>query len=159
GWSIAVLVREFSSLYRAYVRNEEPALPRLEIQYADYAVWQRQWLQGDLLQEQLAYWKKRLADVPVLDLPTDKPRSAIMGTKAGNHPVHLPAELTRKLKQLGRSEGVTVFMSLMAAFNAALSSFSGQKDIAVGSPVANREQLETEGLIGLFVNTLVLRTN
>ncbi len=155
GWSIGVLRRELSALY------EEPsrALPALPIQYADYAVWQRQWLQGEVLARQLGYWREKLADLSALELPTDRPRPAAQSYRGGRQALALSAELSAALKRLSRSERVTPYMLLLGAFKVLLARYSGQDDIAVGSPIAGRTQREIEGLIGFFVNTLVLRTD
>jgi len=157
GWSVGIMVREFRRLYEGYVEGIEPELPQLEIQYADYAVWQREWLNGQIIDRQLAYWKKQLADVPVLELPTRRLSKEGINHQADNVSVRVPSAITEKLKELNRREGITLFMSLLTAFNVSLSGFSGQKDLVIGTPVANRERTEVEALIGLFVNTLVLR--
>ncbi len=152
GWSMGILVREVLTLYGAHL-----PLPELPVQYADYALWQRDRLQGDLLQNELAYWREQLASLPALELPTDRPRPAIRSHRGSNRPVELGADLTAGLRRLARREGTTLFMILLAAFEALLARHSGQRDLAVGSPIAGREHLEIEGLIGFFVNTLVLR--
>ncbi|MGZ4857994.1 MAG: amino acid adenylation domain-containing protein [Candidatus Angelobacter sp.] len=159
GWSIGIMVREFSRLYEGYVECIEPELPQLEIQYADYALWQREWLNTQIIEKQLAYWKRQLADVAVLELPTKKPGQLTIDNHAENEVVRIPSAITEKLKELNRRESVTLFMSLLTAFSVTLSGFSGQKDLVLGTPVANRERTEVEGLIGLFVNTLVLRND
>ncbi|HEX8128481.1 MAG TPA: amino acid adenylation domain-containing protein [Pyrinomonadaceae bacterium] len=159
GWSMNVLMREVAACYEAFGRNAEPQLPELHIQYADYAAWQRGMLSGAVLDAQLAYWKQQLAGAPVvLELPTDAPRPPLQTFRGDTERFEIDAELTARLKQLSRAEGATLFMTLLAAFNVLLSRYSGQDDILVGTPVANRNRLEVEGLIGLFVNTLVLRT-
>jgi hypothetical protein len=157
GWSSGVLVRELSVLYGAYSRGEESPLPALPVQYADYAVWQREWLQGETLEQQLGYWKPVLADLPVLDLPTDRPRPAVASFRGGWVRFTMDAELTQRLKDLGRREGVTPFMTLLAAFQVLLHRYSGQDDIAVGVPIAGRVRPELSGVIGFFVNRLVMR--
>jgi amino acid adenylation domain-containing protein len=160
GWSMQVLAREVAALYAAFRQGQPSPLPELEIQYADYAVWQREWLQGTALEEQLDYWRQRLADTPpVLELPTDRPRLPQPRFAGASLPVSLPARLTEDLKSFSRRAGVTPFMTLLAAWQVLLSRYTGQTDIAVGVPVANRQRSEVEGLIGLFVNTLVLRTD
>ena len=159
GWSMGVLWRELSSLYNAFVSGHAPDLPRLPIQYADYAVWQREWLQGEVLEGQLAYWKEKLADLSPLELPTDRPRPPVPSYQGAHLTFDLPAPLTQALKELSRREGVTLFMTLLAAFQVLLHRYSGQDDIAVGTPIAGRGRTELEGLIGFFVNTLVLRSN
>ncbi|MBZ5523304.1 MAG: amino acid adenylation domain-containing protein [Acidobacteriia bacterium] len=157
GWSMGIMVREFSRLYEAYDKGEESGLPELPVQYADFAVWQREWLQGEVLERQIGYWKKQLKGVEALDLPVDRPRPALMSQRGARIKVGLSAELTQSLKSLSRGEGVTLFMSLLAGWQVLLSRYSGQKDIAVGTPIAGRTLTETVGLIGCFVNTLVLR--
>ena len=159
GWSMGVLWRELSSAYNAFVSGHAPDLPGLPIQYADYAVWQREWLQGEVLEGQLAYWKEKLADLSTLELPTDRPRPPVPSDQGAHLTFDLPAPLTQALKELSRREGATLFMTLLAAFQVLLYRYSGQEDIAVGSPIAGRGRTELEGLIGFFVNTLVLRTD
>jgi amino acid adenylation domain-containing protein len=160
GWSMGVLVRELTALYEAYSEGRESPLPELALQYADYAVWQREWLQGFVLEEQLAYWKRQLEGIPpVLEFPTDRPRPTAMTFRGATVNVELSVELTEKLRVLSRREGVTLYMILLAAFQTLLSRYTGQQDIVVGSPIANRQSSEIEPLIGFFVNTLVLRTD
>src|SRR5579859_2952049 len=159
GWSIGVMVREFTQLYEAYVNGKESPLDEPRIQYLDYTVWQHNWLKGEVLEEQLAYWRAQLADVPALEYPADYSRA-----HAGEHAGaivdwKLPEKLSSDLNELSRREGVTLFMTLLAAFQLLLSRYSGQNDIAIGTPIAGRRSTETEALIGFFVNTLVLRTN
>jgi amino acid adenylation domain-containing protein len=160
GWSFGVLQKEMAPLYEHFSSGKPSPLSELPIQYADFAVWQRQWLQGEVLEEQMAYWKRQLADAPaVLELPTDRPRPAVQ-TYAGNTLTsNLPKALLETLHSLSRREGVTLFMTLLAAFKVLLARYCGQQDIVVGSPIANRTRVELEGLIGFFVNTLVLRTD
>jgi amino acid adenylation domain-containing protein len=159
-WSVGVLVREIASSYEAYANGEEPALAQLPIQYADYAAWQREWLQGEVLQTQVSYWREQLADAPsILELPADHPRPASRSFQGKSLPFALSTELTEGLKQLSRSEGVTLFMLLTAAFQTLLQRYSQQQQISIGTPVAGRTRTETEPLIGFFVNTLVLRTD
>jgi amino acid adenylation domain-containing protein len=157
GWSMGILVREFATLYQAYEAGQTPSLPALPFQYADFAAWQREWLQGEVLEEQLAYWKNQLADVPALELPTDHPRSMAESERGGRISVILPQELSQELKGLGQREGTTLFMTLLATFQLLLSRYAGQDDVAVGTPIAGRRWAELENLIGFFVNTLVLR--
>ncbi|RKI05722.1 amino acid adenylation domain-containing protein, partial [Corallococcus praedator] len=158
GWSLGVLVREMTALYEAFRQGHAPALPSLPVQYADYAVWQRGWLQGDVLEAQLDWWKQQLAGAShVLELPTDKPRPAVASRRGDAVSVHLPRVLAEKVEALAQREGATPFMVLLAAFQSVLHRYSGQDDVLVGSPIANRGHAETEGLIGFFVNTLVLR--
>jgi len=160
GWSTAILVREVSALYEAYIEGRESPLPELEIQYADYTVWQREWLQGEVLEQELSYWRQQLGEeLPVLQLRTDKPRPPVQSARGRSQHFALPASLTAELKQLSNSEGVTLFMTLLAAFKILLWRYSGQSDVVVGTPIAGRNHLATEGLIGLFVNTLALRTS
>ncbi|HEX5706031.1 MAG TPA: amino acid adenylation domain-containing protein [Pyrinomonadaceae bacterium] len=160
GWSMSILVSEVAQLYDAFARGAASPLRELPIQYADFAVWQRGHLKGAVLEEQLAYWRAQLAGAPpVLELPTDRPRPAVQTFRGAKYQFKLPAELTAKLKSLARSEGATVYMTLLAAFQVLLARYSGQEDIVVGSPIANRNRAETEGLIGFFVNTLVMRAD
>ncbi|XWK89437.1 MAG: non-ribosomal peptide synthase/polyketide synthase [Phormidium sp.] len=160
GWSIGIFIEELTTLYNAYSQGESSPLNSLSIQYPDFALWQREWLQGEVLQEQLNYWEQQLADAPaLLSLPTDRPRPAVQ-TFAGAHlEFTLSQELSQKLMQLSREQGVTLFMTLLAAYNTLLYRYTGQEDILVGTPIANRNRSEIEGLIGFFVNTLVLRTD
>jgi amino acid adenylation domain-containing protein len=158
GWSMGILVREFAALYQTYEAKETSSLPEMPFQYADYAVWQREWLQGEVLDEQLAYWKKQLADVPVLELPADHPRTMAESEQGSRLSLILPQELSRGLKELGQRAGATLFMTMLATFQVLLSRYAGQSDVAVGTPIAGRRLAETEDLIGFFVNTLVLRT-
>ncbi|MEW5926736.1 MAG: amino acid adenylation domain-containing protein [Gemmatimonadota bacterium] len=160
GWSMDVLFRELAALYAAYRAGGESPLPELAVQYADYAVWQRRQLAGEALERQLSYWKAQLAGAPeLLELPTDHPRPPAPSFRGGTVPVELPAGLPERLAALGRREGATPFMTLLAAFQLLLSRYAGSGDVVVGSPIAGRTRRETEGLIGFFVNTLVLRTD
>ncbi|MET0400339.1 MAG: amino acid adenylation domain-containing protein, partial [Longimicrobiaceae bacterium] len=160
GWSVDVLAGELSALYAAFVRGVEPRLPDLPIQYADFAVWQREWLRGDLLDAQTGFWRERLAGAPpLLELPTDRPRAAGQSPRAGSHRFTLPADVSRGLRRLAREEGATLFMTLLAGWQALLGRYAGQDDVVVGSPVAGRTRVETEGLIGFFVNVLALRAD
>jgi amino acid adenylation domain-containing protein len=159
GWSMGVFVRELAALYEAYIGGRPSPLPELPIQYADFAVWQREWLEGQRLEEQLDYWKQQLAgSPPVLELPTDKPRPPVQTYRGAHETLLLSESLSRSLKELSRREGATLFMTLLTAFSTLLSRYSGQADILIGTPIANRTRAETEELIGFFVNTLVLRT-
>ncbi|MBZ5526060.1 MAG: amino acid adenylation domain-containing protein, partial [Acidobacteriia bacterium] len=158
GWSVQIMLREISRFYEACIRDMQPALEELKIQYVDYAVWQRQWLQGEVLERQLQYWRQQLAGLEPLDLPTDHARPAVMNQQGASVPFLLPEELSDQIQELGRSAGTTLFMTLLAAWQTVLSKYSGQRDIAVGTVVANRNRVEIEELIGFFVNTLVLRT-
>ncbi len=160
GWSHDILMRELGALYEAFSRGKSSPLSALPLQYADYALWQREWLQNDVLAEQVAYWRKRLAGVPtVLNLPTDRPRPPAQTFRGAVVRFSVAPSLSAALKELSRQEGATLFMTLLAAFGVLLSRYSGQSDVLVGSPVANRRHVEFENLIGLFVNTLVLHTN
>ncbi|WP_048441569.1 condensation domain-containing protein, partial [Caenimonas sp. SL110] len=159
GWSMGVLVRELAALYEAFAAGRSSPLPELPIQYADYAAWQRQWLSGEVLETKLAYWKKQLGGAPAaLELPTDRPRPAVQTHRGAVQPLQLSHELSQGLIALSRREGVTLFMTLLAALQMLMRRYSGQDDIVVGSPIAGRTQVETEALIGFFVNTLALRT-
>ncbi|HEU5231032.1 MAG TPA: condensation domain-containing protein, partial [Ktedonobacteraceae bacterium] len=159
GWSSQVLVEEICQGYAARLRGESPALAALPVQYADYALWQRQWLQGERLQQQERYWQQHLAGLRPLELPTDHRRPAQQGTRGSLSMRRLPLELSQQVHALAKQEGVTLFMLLLAAFQVLLARYSGQEDIAVGTPIANRTRAEIEGVIGFFVNTLVLRTD
>ncbi|HWS56152.1 MAG TPA: condensation domain-containing protein, partial [Pyrinomonadaceae bacterium] len=160
GWSLGVLIREVSTLYSAYARGEESPLEELPIQYADYAAWQRARLSGEALDAQLAYWRGQLAGAPpLLELPTDRPRQALQTYRGTHYSFRLPRAMSESLKALGRKENATLFMTLLAAFDVLLDWYTGQQDIVVGTGVANRTRVETEGLIGFFVNTVVLRAD
>jgi amino acid adenylation domain-containing protein len=160
GWSVGVLVRELAALYEAFAAGRPSPLPELPVQYGDFAVWQRTWLTGAVLEAQLDHWRQRLAGAPaVLDLPTDRPRPPVQTFRGAVEPLTLPAGLARALERAGRAQGATLFMTLLAGFQTLLGRVSGQDDLLVGSPVANRNRAETEDLIGFFVNTLVLRTD
>lgn len=160
GWSMGVLVRELALLYDAFTHHRPSPLPELPVQYVDFAVWQRDYLRGEPLARQLSYWKGRLGDLPPpLDLPTDRPRSALGGARGAHQSFSLSAALTDRLRSLARSEDATLFMTLLAAFQTLLFRYTGQEDISVGSPVANRNRAEIEPLIGVFINTLVLRAD
>jgi amino acid adenylation domain-containing protein len=160
GWSRNILYRELSALYAACREGRPSGLSELPIQYADYAAWQRAWLQGDALESRLGYWKKQLAGAPtLLELPTDRPRPAVSSFRGATRYVTYPRPLLEGLRKLSQREGVTLFMTLQAAFQALLNRYTGQDDLVIGSAVSGRAQVETEGLIGDFVNMLVLRTN
>ena len=156
-WSIGIFLRELSVLYAAFAAGKPSPLPELPIQYADFACWERQWLQGEVLEAHRAYWKPQLAHMPVLRLPTNWPRPAVPSFRGATQSLSLPAALSAALKILSQQEGVTLFMTLLAAFQALLHRYTGHGDISVWSPVANRNRVETEGLIGFFVNMVVLR--
>jgi acyl-CoA synthetase (AMP-forming)/AMP-acid ligase II/acyl carrier protein len=159
GWSLSVLARELAALYTAFCAGRSQPLPELPVQYADYAYWQRQWLQVYVLQTQLSYWERQLTGVRVLDLPTDRPRPPVQTFRGARQSLVLSSGLTEELKLLSRREGVTPFMSLLAAFTTLFYGYTGQDDIAVGTFIINRNRTETEGLIGFFINNLVLRTD
>ncbi|HEU5383846.1 MAG TPA: condensation domain-containing protein, partial [Ktedonobacteraceae bacterium] len=160
GWSLGVLVRELGAFYTAEVTGAQIELPALPLQYADYALWQRQWLQGEVLERQLAYWRNRLSGAPeLLNLPIDYVRPEVQSYRGASQSLTLPPALLIKLRQLSQREGMTLFMTLLAIFQVLLAFASGQEDVVVGTPIANRTRPELEGLIGFFVNTLVLRTN
>ena len=159
GWSIGLFIQELSVLYQAFSQGKPSPLPELSIQYADYAVWQRQRLSGEVLETQLSYWKQQLAGVPgLLQLPSDRPRLSRQTYRGKTQNFSLSADLTQSLQALSRESGTTLFMTLLAAFATLLYRYSGQADIAIGSPIANRHHGDIESLIGCFVNTLVLRT-
>jgi amino acid adenylation domain-containing protein len=160
GWSIGIFVQELATLYGAFVKGQPVLLPPLPIQYADFAHWQREWMQGDVLEKQLAYWRLQLASAPpVLKLPIDHPRSKSQTFRGAHCSFTLSKSLTESLKAQSRQEGATLFMTLLAAFATLLYRYSGRDDILVGTPIANRNRAEAERLIGFFLNTLVLRTN
>ena len=160
GWSIGILFRELAVLYNAFCAEEPAPLAELTVQYADYAAWQRHYLQGEVLERELEYWKEQLQGAPaVLELPTDRPRPAAQSYAGAVEKISLPEELSEKLKELSQREGVTLFMTLLAAFQVLLSRYSGQQDVVVGTPIAGRTRAEEEALIGLFVNTLALRVD
>jgi arthrofactin-type cyclic lipopeptide synthetase C len=158
GWSMGVLTRELMALYQAFSHGEDDPLPPLALQYADYAVWQRRWLSGEVLQRQSDYWQQTLAGAPaLLSLPTDRPRPAQQDHRGGSVEIVLDAQTSAGLKTLCQRHAVTPYMVLMSAWAMLLARLSGQSDVVIGSPVANRTRAEIEGLIGMFVNTLALR--
>ncbi|MHC5727294.1 MAG: non-ribosomal peptide synthetase, partial [Nostoc sp.] len=160
GWSVGVLVREVATLYQTYCDQQPLTLAELPIQYVDFAAWQRQWLQAEVLQSQISYWKKQLEGAPaILELPTDHPRPAVITFQGASYSFNLSFELSQALNKFSQQQGSTLFMTLLAAFQTLLWRYTGNEDIVVGSPIANRNRQEIEGLIGFFVNTLVLRTN
>ncbi|MBW4673831.1 MAG: amino acid adenylation domain-containing protein [Desmonostoc geniculatum HA4340-LM1] len=166
GWSIGVLIRELSALYAAFSKKEsslrdatQTPLAELPIQYADFAYWQNQWLQGEVMEKHLSYWKQQLVNLPVLELPTDYPRPEIQTFRGTRQHLELSKELCEEIKALSRSEEVTLFMTLVAAFKTLMHHYTNQDDIIIGTDVANRNFPETENIIGFFVNQLVLRTN
>jgi len=159
GWSVQVMLRELSTLYGAFREGRPSPLPSLSIQYADFAVWQRDWLKDGAVSDQLGYWKKQLLGAATLELPTNRARPAVHSFRGGWQALELSRELTEALRQLSQREGATLFMSLVAAFQALLHRYCQQDDISLGTPIANRNRVELEGLIGFFANTLVLRTD
>ncbi len=160
GWSMDVLVRELTALYDAFIEDRPSPLPELPLQYVDFALWQREWLQGEVLEQQLAYWKQQLGGtLPVLALPLDRPRPPVRTTRTSHEALNISEAVRTALKQLGHQHGATMFMTLLAAFKVLLARLTGQDDILVGTPVAGRSRSELEGLIGFFVNTLVMRTD
>ncbi|MFL5348129.1 MAG: amino acid adenylation domain-containing protein, partial [Hyalangium sp.] len=160
GWSMAQLTREMGLLYAAFSSGKPSPLPELAVQYADYAAWQQGWLQGEVLEAQLSWWREHLAGAAqVLELPTDRPRPAVRSHRGATRSVMLPASLSDRVRELARAEGVTPFMLLLAAFQVLLQRYSGQDDFVVGTDVANRHHAELESLIGFFVNQLALRAN
>ena len=160
GTSIRIFANEFARLYSAFVSGQPNPLPPLSIQYADFAQWQRQWLDGERLQQQLDYWKQQLGgELPQLELLLDKPRPLAPSHQSGQEHLELPAPLASSLRSLSQKEDATLFMVLLAAFKLLLQRYTGLEDIIVGSPIAGRNQAEVENLIGFFINTLVLRTD
>ncbi|MEG4006161.1 amino acid adenylation domain-containing protein [Microcoleus sp. Pol11C1] len=159
GWSIGVLIQELGALYTAFASEKPSPLPALSIQYADFAKWQREWLQGEVLETQLAYWRQQLNGIYMLNLPADRPRPAIQSYRGKRQFLQLPKQLSEALETLSQREGVTLFMTMLAAFKTLLYHYAQQEDIVVGSPIANRNRSEIEALIGFFVNSLVLRTD
>ncbi len=158
-WSMEILFGEFKTLYAAYVSGQPSPLPKLPIQYADYAIWQRGWLQGDVLNEQLDYWKKQLAGLPALQLPFDHPRPALQTFRGAVRNMVVPSKLTSQLNLLSRNTGVTLFMTLLGAYQTLLYRYTDQPCIPVGIPIAGRTESNLEPLIGCFINTLVIRTD
>jgi amino acid adenylation domain-containing protein len=159
GWSIDVLIREWVAIYSALLQGQTPNLVPLSIQYSDYAAWQRNWLQGEVLQRQLNYWTNQLSELPeLLELPTDFSRPAVQSYRGTHLLSDINPKMTQQLKILSQQQGCTLFMTLLAAFNVLLYRYSGQEDILIGSPIAGRTHSQTENLIGFFANTLVLRT-
>jgi amino acid adenylation domain-containing protein len=160
GWSMGVFLRELRTLYTAFSAGETSPLPELPIQYADFAIWQREWLKGDVLEQQLDYWRAQLAGAPpLLSLPSDRPRPPVQNFHGARETLVLSETISDTMTGLGQVEGATLFMTMLAAFKAWLWRYSGQEDICIGTPISNRTRSETEGLIGLFINMLVLRTD
>src|SRR5690606_14959955 len=158
GWSFGVLTRELGALYRAFTSGEPSPLAELPVQYADFAAWQRDWLQGSVLQRQLDYWVRQLDGLATLQLPTDRPRPPVQTYNGDAVALSLTGELAQALGRLSRQESASLFMTLLAAFTVLLGRYAAQEDIVVGSPIAGRNRAEIEGLIGFFLNSLVLRT-
>ncbi|MFC7468932.1 condensation domain-containing protein [Actinomadura keratinilytica] len=158
GWSMGIITRELSELYAAAVRGEDAVLPALPVQYPDFAVWQREQHTGDALDAQLAHWRTRLAGLEPLDLPTDRPRPQVRTAEGSTRLFTVPAALARRLSELGRARGASLFMGLTAVTQLTLARYTGRRDIALGTAVSGRERTELEGLVGFFVNTLVLRS-
>jgi amino acid adenylation domain-containing protein/FkbM family methyltransferase len=160
GWSMGLFVRELAALYRAFRSGEPSPLAPLAIQYADFARWQRDWLRGEPLARQLDHWRRCLDGAPaLLELPLDRPRPSVQTFRGADRTLDVPAALVRELEDLSRRQGVSLFMTVLAAFQVLLSRYTGREDVVAGTPIANRNRLETEGLIGFFVNTLVLRVD
>ncbi len=160
GWSMGILFREVSALYGAFQAGEPSPLPELPLQYADYAVWQRGWLRGEVLDRQIGFWRRALEGAPeAIDLPTDRPRPPVRSHAGGTRSFVLSPELSDAVRALGRKEGATLFMTLLSAWDVLLSRWSGQDDVVVGTPIAGRTHREVEGLIGFFVNTLAIRAD
>lgn len=159
GWSIGILLREISILYTAFNAGKPSPLPLLPIGYADFAHWQREWLQGQVLESQMSYWRQQLANLAVLNLPTDRTRPNVQSYRGATYNLELSKTLTTQIEALSQQEGVTLFMTLLAAFQTLLYRYTGQEDIVVGSPIANRNRAQIEALIGFFVNSLVIRTD
>ncbi|MEQ1975256.1 amino acid adenylation domain-containing protein [Xenorhabdus sp. SGI240] len=158
GWSLNILIYEFTTLYRAFIQEQRDPLPALTIQYADYALWQRQWLQGDVLEKQVSFWRKALQGAPaLLELPTDRPRPAVQSYHGDHVAFTLSPALSDGLKALSQRHSSTLFMTLLAAWSILLARISGQQDVVIGTPIANRQHSELEPLIGFFANTLALR--
>jgi hypothetical protein len=158
GWSAAILVRELGALYRCFCDGRESDLAELSVQYLDFAAWQRERIQGEILERQMSYWKERLAGAPpALDLPTDHPRPALRSHNGARQSLSVRKDIAEAVKRLSQQEGATLFMAFLGIFNALLYRYTGQEDIVVGVPIAGRNRVEIENLIGFFVNTLVLR--
>ncbi|MBD2460792.1 amino acid adenylation domain-containing protein [Oscillatoria sp. FACHB-1407] len=159
GWSLGVLIQELATHYTAFIEGRSPTLSPLPIQYSDFAHWQRNQLQGEILEKQLTYWRRQLRDLPGLELPSDRPRSTVQTYRGATFPLQIAPALTQTLEALSQESGASLFMTLLAAFQTLLYRYTGQTDLAIGSPIANRHRSELEGLIGFFVNSLVLRAD
>ena len=158
GWSRSILVKEVAELYAAFEENRPINLQPLPVQYADYAIWQKKYLQGEVLEKKLQYWKDKLQDVEPLQLPTDYARPVVQSARGAVAGFMIDNDLSSALQPMSQQHGTTLFMTLLAAFKVLLYRYTGQKDICVGTPIAGRQQQELEGLIGFFLNTLALRT-
>ncbi|HXQ72868.1 MAG TPA: condensation domain-containing protein, partial [Pyrinomonadaceae bacterium] len=159
GWSLGVITQELASLYQAFTTDQASPLPELAVQYADFAHWQHEWLSGEVLENQIDYWKKQLRQIANLELPTDRPRPSVQSFRGARRFFTLPADLAESLGSFSRREGVTLYMVMLAAFKVLLNRYSNQDDIVVGTDIANRNRSEIEPLIGFFANQLVLRTS
>ena len=160
GWSMGILIREIVQLYESIINNDEFPLQELPLQYADFAVWQKKWLQGDVLEEQIAYWRQQLGDShPILGLPTDRPRAAVRVGKGESYFFELPTSVSKRIRDFAQQEGTTLFVTLLTAFTALLYRYTNQDDVRLGTPIAGRSRREIEGLIGFFVNTLVMKAD
>jgi hypothetical protein len=159
GWSQAVLVRELIEFYQSRKENRPPDVLKLELQYSDYAIWQRDYVEKEVLSQKIGYWKSKLAGVSDLSLPTDFSRPAVQDTRGDSVVFVVDESLVKKLRAICNNAGATMFMTMLAAFKILLSRYSGQQDIVVGTPVANRTQKDLEPLIGFFLNTLVIRSD
>jgi hypothetical protein len=160
GWSVNIFIQELTTIYSALVEHYTPTLPEIHLQYVDFAVWQQQWLQGEVLQSQLAYWQQKLAGMPaLLELPADRPRPAVQSFRGETQVFTLEQDISEALVSLSQQQGVTLFMLLLTAFKVLLYRYTNQSDIVVGTPVANRQHSQIQGMIGFFVNNLVLRTD
>ncbi|MCP4646664.1 MAG: non-ribosomal peptide synthetase, partial [bacterium] len=159
GWSIPILLSELAVLYETFKAGQPSPLPELSIQYADFAVWQRQWLQGEVLEEQIGYWREQLKEIPdVHHLPMDHPRPKVQSYHGAIYEHDIDGEMQEKLNLLCRQQGVTLFMTLSAAFAVLMSRYSNERDVVIGAPIANRTHAELAPLIGFFVNSFALRT-
>ena len=158
-WSAGILYRELSKLYQDFSKGNQTSLPELPLQYGDYAVWQRQWLHGEKLEEQVRFWREYLRDITTLELPTDRPRPPVQTFHGSKYSFQLSGDLRKALQDLSNRENVTLFMTMLAAFQGMMLRYTGQNDIVIGTPIANRTRSETEGLIGFFLNTLVIRAD
>jgi hypothetical protein len=158
GWSVGIFIREFVALYEAFHDGRDNPLDPLQVQYADFALWQRGWLDDTAMSRGIAYWKQQLADIPdQLALPTDRPRPVVLTYGADAHHVILPPEMATELKAFGHANRATLYMTLLAVYAVLLQRYSGQDDLVIGSPIANRQDSKLESLIGFFVNALAMR--